>query len=159
MLKFHWDILWSFHYRHYVLLCTALAREAWTYATKMTRMLLSSTCEEQRSVMWANGHNPIEMHWDMCSVYGEHCIDHSNVSRWCAFFKQLRLEEWAHLETLIGLIQSSPNTPHMSLWISLALCPWVQKNRTNFATFHTLTTVSARHLCCVIHASLARAAH
>ncbi|KAJ4427651.1 hypothetical protein ANN_25299 [Periplaneta americana] len=58
------------------------------YATMMTRMLLSSTCEEQRSVvrfLWAKGHNPSEIHRDMCGVYGENCMD-CNISRWCTFF-------------------------------------------------------------------------
>ena len=49
------------------------------YATKMACMLLSS-CEEQRSVglvqfLWAKGHNPREIHRDMCDVYGEDCMD------------------------------------------------------------------------------------
>ena len=42
-------------------------------ATKMVRMLLSM-CEEQRSAvqfLWTAGHNPSEIHMDMCGVYGE----------------------------------------------------------------------------------------
>ncbi|KAJ9578724.1 hypothetical protein L9F63_005086 [Diploptera punctata] len=50
----------------------------------MARMLQSSTCEEQRSVvrfLWAKGHKPSEIHWDMCGVYGDDCMDRSNVFR------------------------------------------------------------------------------
>ncbi|KAG8233435.1 hypothetical protein J437_LFUL010546 [Ladona fulva] len=60
----------------------------------MARMLLSSTCEEQRSVvryLWAKGHSPSEIHRDMRDVYGDDCLDHSNVSRWCAFFQEGRM--------------------------------------------------------------------
>ncbi|KAJ4437644.1 hypothetical protein ANN_17789 [Periplaneta americana] len=52
-------------------------------------MLLSSTCDEQRSVvrfLWAKGHNPREIHRNMCDMYGKDCTDHSNISRWCTFF-------------------------------------------------------------------------
>ncbi|KAJ9590759.1 hypothetical protein L9F63_016275 [Diploptera punctata] len=47
-------------------------------------MLQSSTCEEQRSVvrfLWAKGHKPSEIHRDMHGVYGDDCIDRSNVFR------------------------------------------------------------------------------
>ncbi|KAJ4432349.1 hypothetical protein ANN_20968 [Periplaneta americana] len=59
------------------------------YATKMARILLSSICEEQRSFvrfLWAKGHNLSEIHRDMCGIYGEDCMNYSNISRWCAFF-------------------------------------------------------------------------
>lgn len=64
------------------------------HATKMARMLLSSTCEEQRSVvrfLWAKGHKPSDIHRDMQGVYGDDCMDRSNVSRWCAFFTDGRV--------------------------------------------------------------------
>ncbi|KAJ4436736.1 hypothetical protein ANN_16868 [Periplaneta americana] len=47
-------------------------------------MLLSSTCDEQRSVvrfLWAKEHNRSESHRDMCDVYGEDCMNRSNISR------------------------------------------------------------------------------
>ncbi|KAJ9590398.1 hypothetical protein L9F63_016559 [Diploptera punctata] len=47
-------------------------------------MLQSSTCEEQRSVvrfLWAKGHKPSEIHRDMRGVYGDDCMDRSNVFR------------------------------------------------------------------------------
>ncbi|KAJ9588996.1 hypothetical protein L9F63_017691 [Diploptera punctata] len=50
----------------------------------MARMLQSSTCEEQRSVvrfLWAKGHKPSEIHRDMRGVYGYDCMDRSNVFR------------------------------------------------------------------------------
>ncbi|KAJ9592242.1 hypothetical protein L9F63_001243 [Diploptera punctata] len=50
----------------------------------MARMLQSSTCEEQRSVvrfLWAKGHKPSEIHRDMRGVYGDDCMDRSNVFR------------------------------------------------------------------------------
>lgn len=57
-------------------------------------MLQSSTCEEQRSVvrfLWAKGHKPSEIHRDMRGVYGDDCMDRSNVSRWCTFFQEGRV--------------------------------------------------------------------
>ncbi|KAJ4434298.1 hypothetical protein ANN_22850, partial [Periplaneta americana] len=51
------------------------------YGTKMARMLLSPTCEEQRSVVWDKGRSPSEIHRDMCGVYGDDCMDRSNISR------------------------------------------------------------------------------
>ena len=38
-------------------------------------------------ILWAKGHNPKEIHRDMCGAYGEDCMDRSSVSKWCAFFK------------------------------------------------------------------------
>ncbi|KAG8236972.1 hypothetical protein J437_LFUL016543 [Ladona fulva] len=60
----------------------------------MARMLLSSTCEEQQSVvryLWAKGHSPSEIHRDMHGVYGDNCLDRSNVFRLCAFFQECRM--------------------------------------------------------------------
>ncbi|KAG8238107.1 hypothetical protein J437_LFUL012718 [Ladona fulva] len=60
----------------------------------MARMLLSSTCEEQRSAvryLWAKGHSPSEIHMDLRGVYGDDCLDRSNVSRLCAFFQEGRV--------------------------------------------------------------------
>ncbi|PSN53017.1 hypothetical protein C0J52_01160 [Blattella germanica] len=57
-------------------------------------MLQSSTCEEQRSVvrfLWPKGHKPSEIHRDMHGVYGDDCMDRSNVSRWYTFFQEGRL--------------------------------------------------------------------
>ncbi|PSN41578.1 hypothetical protein C0J52_17894 [Blattella germanica] len=58
------------------------------------RMLQSSTCEEQRSIvrfLWVKGHKPSEIHWDMRGMYGDDCMDRSNVSRWCIFFQEGRV--------------------------------------------------------------------
>ena len=94
-----WDIEISpryslkFSYRHNALFLCSSSERRDHYATKMARMLLSSKCEEQRSVvlfLWARGHNPSEIHRDMCGMYGENCMDRSNVSRRCAFFKDGR---------------------------------------------------------------------
>ena len=65
------------------------------YATKMTCMLLSSACEEQQSIglvrfLWAEVHNPSEVHRNTCGMYGEDCMDH-NIPRWCEFFKECAL--------------------------------------------------------------------
>ena len=54
------------------------------YTTKMACLLLSSTCEEQQSVglvqfLWAKGHNPSEIHRDMCGVFGEDCMDRDHL--------------------------------------------------------------------------------
>ena len=54
------------------------------YATKLARMLLSSTREMQRIIvrfLWAKGHNPSEIQSDMRGVYGEDGMDRSYVSR------------------------------------------------------------------------------
>ena len=71
-------------------MCSSSERNV-NYATQMVCMLLSSKCEEQQSVdlvqfLWAKGHIPSEIHKEMCGVYGK-TMDHSNVSRWCSFFK------------------------------------------------------------------------
>ena len=69
-------------------MCSSCERSV-NHATNMACMLLP-TCDEQQSIvrfLWAKGHNPSEIHRDMCGVYGEDCMDCSNVSRWCTFFK------------------------------------------------------------------------
>ena len=79
-----------------------------------TKMLLSSACEEERSVVrfsWAKGHKPSEIHRDMCGVYGEDRMDRSNFSRWCAFFKELPL--W-RMCTTWGRCYGQYNLPHTS---------------------------------------------
>ena len=85
-----WSIIWNCHYRHHVFFVCSSSERSVNYVTKMACMLLSSTCEEQRSVvwvLWTKGHNLSEIHRDMCGVYGEDCLDRSNVSRLFAFFK------------------------------------------------------------------------
>ncbi|KAJ9601784.1 hypothetical protein L9F63_000076, partial [Diploptera punctata] len=77
----------------YTVWCISCERSL-NYATKMARVLQSSTCEEQRSVvrfLWAKGHKPSEIHRDMRGVYGDDCMDRSNVSRWCTFFQEGRV--------------------------------------------------------------------
>ena len=39
--------------------------------------------------LWAKGHNQSEIHRDMWGKYGEDCMDHSNISKMCEFFKEL----------------------------------------------------------------------
>ena len=59
----------------------------------MARVLLSSTVEEQRGVirfLWANRKNPTEIHREMLDVYGDDCLDRSNIARWCSFFEKGR---------------------------------------------------------------------
>ncbi|KAJ9581607.1 hypothetical protein L9F63_023215, partial [Diploptera punctata] len=41
--------------------------------------------------LWAKGHKPSEIHRDMRGVYGDDCMDRSNVSRWCTFFQEGRV--------------------------------------------------------------------
>ena len=66
----------------------------------------------------------------MCGMYGEDCMDRSNVSRWCAFFKAAILRRmfttWRHC-------YSSENAPHMFLWTSLGLYPVA---RESFPSLH-----------------------
>ena len=91
MLKFHRDIVWSFHYSWYLFLRCSSSERSLNYATKMARILQLSTCEEQRSVvrfLWAKGHKPSDIHRDMRGLYGDDCMDRSNVSRWCTFFEE-----------------------------------------------------------------------
>ena len=69
--------------------CTAVAREAWTSNkdgahVTVVSVLWAAKCS---TIFWDRGHNPSEIHRDMCGVYGEDCVDRSNVSKWCAFFK------------------------------------------------------------------------
>ena len=95
MLKFHQDILkFSLQTQCFIFMCSSNERSV-NYATKMVRMLSSSMWEGLQSVdlvrfLWAKGHNhQIEIHRDVCGMYGEDCIDHSSVSTWCSFFKKL----------------------------------------------------------------------
>ncbi|PSN41760.1 hypothetical protein C0J52_08869 [Blattella germanica] len=39
----------------------------------------------------AKGHKPREIHRDMHGMYGDDCMDRSNVSRWCTFFQEGRV--------------------------------------------------------------------
>ena len=104
------------------LMCSSSERNV-NYATKMLHMLLS-LCEDQWKVvwfLWAKGHNLNYILRDMCGVYGEDCMDCRNISRWCAFFKEL--PAWRMCTT-------SLYTPPMPLWISHRLCPLAHKNHT-----------------------------
>ena len=89
MLKFHqYNLKFSLQTQYFFMRNSN--QRSVNYATNMARILLSSTCEEQRSVvkfLWAKEHNLSDVHRDMCGVYGDDCMDRSNVSRWCAFFK------------------------------------------------------------------------
>ncbi|PSN32415.1 hypothetical protein C0J52_17541 [Blattella germanica] len=82
------------HIRHSSMTHVCSSERSLNYVTKMVHMLQLSTCEEQRSVvpfLWAKGHKPSEIHRDMRGVYGDDCMDRSNVSRWCTFFQEGRV--------------------------------------------------------------------
>ena len=49
------------------------------------------TSEDLRNVvrfLRIKGHNRSEIYRDMCGVYGEDCMDRSNVSGWRAFYSE-----------------------------------------------------------------------
>ena len=74
MLKFHWNIIWRFHYRDNVYFMCSSSERSVNYATKVAGMLLSSACEEQWNVarfLWAKGHNLSEIHRAMWGMFGE----------------------------------------------------------------------------------------
>ena len=73
MLKFHRDIHDAF------LMCSSSERDV-NYATKMERMLLSSTCEEQQSVGLVRFLCAKKIHRDMRGMYGDDCTDRRKVS-------------------------------------------------------------------------------
>ena len=92
-----WDVEISLKYtlkfslqtQSFFFMCSSSERSV-NYSTVMVCMLMSSMCEEEQSVvqfLWAKGHNPSEIHRDMCGLYGEDCMNCSNISRWCTFFK------------------------------------------------------------------------
>ena len=77
--------------KRFLFMCSSGEKNV-NYASKMAHMLLLSTCEEQGReglvlFLWGEGHNPSEIHRELYGVYGEDCMDRSNVSGWCAFSK------------------------------------------------------------------------
>ena len=102
--------------------------------------------DEQQSVglvrfLWSKGHNPSEIHRDMCGVYWEDCMYRYNVSSWYIFFKATihwtRRTTWRRCYGAYSL----PHTRHT--------CPFEfhfsQQNShctSLLFTLHTLTTVT-----------------
>lgn len=59
----------------------------------MASLITSSTVEEQRAVirfLFAKGKKPSDIHVEMTGVYGDDCLDYSNVYRWCKKFEEGR---------------------------------------------------------------------
>ena len=84
-----WHLLDSFGITHYLEVFQGQRDQRCRQKLSLLNVLIL-WCDEQRIVvrfLWAKGHNPSEIHGDMCGVYEEDCMDHSNVSRWCSFFK------------------------------------------------------------------------
>ena len=156
-------VVWSIHYRHNVSFMCSSSERSMNYVTKMTCMLLFSTCEEHCSVglvqsLWARGHNPSETHRDMCGVYGEDWMDHTNVSRWYTIFKDL--PPWRMHTTWRRCYgpYCRPHT-HMFLWNSLRLCPLALKNRTILRCPSHIDDNNMHTTFVIVHTSLIRAAH